>query len=124
MDNKSILVIEDNHELAESLEDMLTLSGYDAHIELSGREGLSYALDNHPDLTILDIRLPDINGYEVYRGIREDSWGKDAKVSILTASESLENISKNINMPKENILFKPDQSVSQILRHVMKRLAE
>lgn len=119
-----ILVIEDNHQLAESMEDMLRISGHNPHITLTGREGLSYAIEHHPDLIILDIRLPDISGYDVYHKLRKDEWGKDAKVMILTASESVENISKNVNLPKEHVLFKPESSVKYLLQRITERLAD
>jgi two-component system copper resistance phosphate regulon response regulator CusR len=90
MTKKNILVVEDNHQLGESLFDMLELANFNPHIALTGRDGIKHALEHHPDLIILDIRLPDISGYDVYHRIREDSWGKDAKVLILTASESIE----------------------------------
>lgn len=123
MTKKNILVIEDNQELSESLFDMLELANYNPHITLTGRDGLKHALEHHPDLIILDIRLPDISGYDVYRKIREDSWGKNAKVLILTASESIENISKNVNLPREDVLFKPDCSVSDLIKKISKRLS-
>ena len=122
MEQKTVLVIEDSHYLAESLEDMLTMKGYRALLAPNGREGVALALAHHPDLTLLDIRLPDIDGYEVYREIRADEWGKDAKITILTASESTENISKNINLPAENVLFKPEWGVKELLGHIEKQL--
>lgn len=124
MTAKSILVIEDNHELAASLEDMLSLSGYTAHIAATGREGLAFALEHHPDLIILDIRLPDISGYDVYHRLKEDSWGSTVKVLILTASESIDHISKNVNLPREYVLFKPEASVQLILKKIAERLVD
>lgn len=124
MSKKNILVVEDNHVLGESLFDMLELANFNPHIALTGREGINHALEHHPDLIILDIRLPDISGYQVYNKIREDAWGKDAKILILTASESIENISKNVNLPREYVLFKPDCSVASIIENITKRLAD
>lgn len=124
MQVKKILVIEDNHELGESLNDMLELANYEPHIALTGRDGISHALEHHPDLIILDIRLPDISGYDVYHKLREDSWGKDARVLILTASESIENISKNVNLPREHVLFKPNSSVKFLLEKIESRLSD
>jgi len=118
MSQKTILAIEDSPYLAESLFDMLTLKGHQAIIATTGREGVELAINHQPDLILLDIRLPDIDGYEVYRRIRNDKWGATAKIVVLTASESIENISKNINLPKDSILFKPDWSVSDLLEKI------
>jgi DNA-binding response OmpR family regulator len=122
MSQKTILVVEDSIDLAESLQDMLELKNYRALIAMTGRKGVSLALNEHPDLIILDIRLPDIDGYEVYRLIREDDWGATAKIMILTASESIKNISKNVNLPIEHVLFKPDSSITRILSEIEERL--
>jgi DNA-binding response OmpR family regulator len=122
MSKKSVLVIEDSPYLAESLADMLDMHGYEALVAPSGREGVTLAIEKKPDLILLDIRLPDIDGYEVYRRLREDSWGKSANILVLTASESIENISKNINLPVDDILFKPEWSVVDLLAKIDSRL--
>ncbi len=111
MSKHSILLIEDSDYLAESVKDALEMHDYQVHVSSSGQDGINYALKHHPDLILLDIRLPDISGYEVFKNIREDKWGKKAVITILTASESLDGISKNINLPIENVLFKPNQSL-------------
>jgi DNA-binding response OmpR family regulator len=122
MEKKKILVIEDSPYLAESLVDMLTMQGYDALVAPGGRDGVTLAIEQQPDLILLDIRLPDIDGYEVYRRIRENSWGAKATIVVLTASESIENISKNIDLPKEDILFKPEWSVSDLLTKIKEKI--
>ncbi|MCA9358909.1 response regulator [Candidatus Kaiserbacteria bacterium] len=118
MSKKTVLVIEDSSYLAESLVDMLSMKDFNALVAPNGREGVSIAVEQKPDLILLDIRLPDIDGYEVYRRIREDSWGKKANIVVLTASESTENISKNIDLPSDRVLFKPDWSVKDLLNKI------
>jgi two-component system alkaline phosphatase synthesis response regulator PhoP len=122
MEKKKILVVEDSPYLAESLADMLDIRGHQPIIAPTGREGVTMAIEQHPDLILLDIRLPDIDGYEVYRRIRENDWGKHANILVLTASESTENISKNIDLPKEDVLFKPDWSVPDLLAKIDEKL--
>lgn len=116
-----ILIIEDDRDLAEALEDILQVDAYTVTVMHTGRDGLRAALDLHPDLIILDIKMPDMDGYEVFAKLRSDSWGNSANVLVLTASESLENISKNINLPLDNVLFKPEVSVTE-LRETIKGL--
>lgn len=124
MSKKSVLVIEDSPYLAESLGDMLDMRGYEAIIAPTGREGVELAIKHEPDLILLDIRLPDIDGYEVYRRLRGTHLGKNQKILILTASESIENISKNIDLPRDGVLFKPNWSVSALLDKIAEVLAE
>lgn len=118
MSKKTVLIIEDSPYLAESLVDMLTFKEYGAVVATNGRDGVVAAIEQQPDLILLDIRLPDIDGYEVYRRIREDEWGAKAKIVVLTASESIENISKNIDLPKGYVLFKPDWSIKDLLNRI------
>jgi DNA-binding response OmpR family regulator len=124
MTTKTILVVEDSIELAESIKDALELTGFQVIVALNGKEGISLALTHHPDLILLDIKLPDTDGYHVYREIKsQGSWGESAKVVILTASESLDSIAKNIALPVGDVLFKPDLSISGLVENVRNRLA-
>jgi DNA-binding response OmpR family regulator len=123
MEKPTVLVIEDSSYLADSLIDMLDMHHYESIHCPTGREGVAAALQYHPDLILLDIRLPDINGYEVYNQVRANDWGKSAKIMVLTASESIENIAKNIDLPRADVLFKPDWSMMQLAAIIAKKLA-
>lgn len=122
MSQRTILIVEDSIDLADTLHDMLVMHGYTALVATTGKDAVALALSHHPDLIMLDIRLPDISGYEVLHAIRQDQWGKTALFSVLTASESLENISKNIDLPVKDILFKPNCSIAEIIEHIEGRL--
>jgi DNA-binding response OmpR family regulator len=123
MEKPTVLVIEDSSYLADSLIDMLDMYHYKSIHCPTGRGGVAAALQYHPDLILLDIRLPDINGYEVYNQVRATDWGKSVKIMVLTASESIENIAKNINLPRADVLFKPDWSMKQLAAIIAKKLA-
>jgi DNA-binding response OmpR family regulator len=124
MQPPTVLVIEDSSYLADSLVDMLEMHNYNPLHAATGREGVALALEREPDLILLDIRLPDINGYEVYQRIRKTEWGKTARIMVLTASESIENIAKNIDLPNEYVLFKPDWSIQNLIQQIEKRLQD
>lgn len=125
MKQSTVLIVEDSPYLAESLRDVLEMNDFTAIVAPTGRQAISLALKHKPDLILLDIRLPDITGYDVFNEIRNDEeWGHTAKISILTASESIESISKNINLPLEHVLFKPDWSLSALLEHIKHRVME
>lgn len=124
MSQKTVLVIEDSPELADSLFDVLEMEGYNPIIAMNGKDGVVAALTHHPDLILLDIRLPDIDGYQVFQRIRADEWGASAKVLILTASESIENISKNVDLPIEYVLFKPEMSIYELVQKIKARLTD
>ena len=82
---RTILIVEDEEKIMRLLADHLSLAGYDVHAEMSGQEGLSYALEHHPHLVILDLRLPDISGYEVCRQLRQQPYAWAVPVLMVTA---------------------------------------
>ncbi len=67
---KTILVIEDHEDNRRIMRDLLTSSGYEINEAVSGEEGVTAAETHHPDLILLDIQLPGIDGYEVARRIK------------------------------------------------------
>ena len=66
-----ILIIEDEESIAELEKDYLEINGYEVVIENSGKDGLLNALENEYDLIILDIMLPEVDGFEICRQVRE-----------------------------------------------------
>jgi len=78
-----ILVVEDNTDLAYGLRNNLEIEGYEVEVEEDGQKGLARARAMKPDLVILDLMLPGLDGYRVLRRLRED--GLTMPVLILTA---------------------------------------
>ena len=76
------LVIEDDQDICELVEAVLTQAGFEVHVAATGSAGLGAARDLEPDVITLDLGLPDIDGFEVARRIRETS---DAYIIMLTA---------------------------------------
>ena len=81
---RRVLVVDDNCDAAESLALVLKLSGHDAYIAHDGLEAVAKAAELSPDLILLDIGLPTINGYEAARRIREQARGKSLMLVALT----------------------------------------
>ncbi|MBI3996964.1 MAG: response regulator [Candidatus Omnitrophica bacterium] len=71
--------------MAELLKARLETAGFHAHVETTGGGGLSYAAEHRPDLVLLDLRLPDIDGYRVCRELRRIYHPWDVPVLMLTA---------------------------------------
>lgn len=84
MARKKILLVEDVVPLAEAVSDYFANNNFDMLRATNGKDGLKIALKEKPDLILLDILLPEMGGDEMFKKLREDSWGKDAKVIILT----------------------------------------
>ena len=73
---KRILIVEDEEKIARLLAEQLVIAGYEAHPEFSGQAGLDDAAERQPDLVVLDLRLPDVSGFDVCRQLRAmyPSW--------------------------------------------------
>jgi FOG: CheY-like receiver len=82
---KSILVIEDNEANLYLIRYILEKNDINVHFATTGREGVQKALELQPDLVIMDIQLPDINGLETTRRIRQEEKGKNLKIVALTS---------------------------------------
>ena len=81
---RRILIVDDNVDSARSLAMLLELSGHETHTAHDGLAGLEAAERLAPDVVLLDIGLPGLNGYEVCRRIRRTPWGQDMVVVALT----------------------------------------
>lgn len=81
---KMILIAEDESTLRGVLVDMVSQSGFLTIEASDGEEGLKKALSEHPDLILLNILMPKIDGLTMLKKLREDAWGKGVPVIILT----------------------------------------
>lgn len=97
---KKILIIEDEPSMLAILNDKLIETGFETIQAQNGEEGLKLALQNHPDLILLDILMPKMDGTVTLNRLREDQWGKTVPVIMLTnvspdTETSLKEIIKN-----------------------------
>lgn len=120
---KTILIIEDSTDLADSLEDVLLLKSYRPLKANNGKTGLDLALTEKPDLILLDLRLPDMDGIEIINHLKNDSWGKDVRILIITASDLSEQNMIDNNIKTEDVIHKSRSSISDIVLRVEKELA-
>jgi len=84
---QKILVIEDEIAFQKLIHDQLVKDGYEVIQAEDGQKGLDAAKSAHPDLILLDLKLPVMDGLEVLSKLREDAWGKAARVIVLTNLE-------------------------------------
>lgn len=79
-----ILVVDDNKDSAETLSLLLQLMGNEVSVAHDGEQALEMAIELRPAVVLLDIGLPKVNGYEVAREIRAQSWGNDPTLIAIT----------------------------------------
>ena len=80
----TLLIVEDEGAQRKILHDYLIEKGFLVLEARDGVEGLQTAIDKHPDVILLDVRMPRMDGMTMMHKLREDSWGKNAAIIILT----------------------------------------
>lgn len=83
-----ILLVEDEEDVAFVLKTRLERQGYEVHAEAFGATALSYAAEHRPDLVILDVKLPDLDGYAVCQELRQLYARTDVQVLMFTGLEN------------------------------------
>ena len=100
-----ILIIEDEYNLADAISSMLKKEKYSVNIETDGLDGLEEALTDIYDLIILDVMLPNKNGFEILKEIREEKI--NSKILMLTAKSTIDDKMIGFNNGADDYLTKP-----------------
>ena len=82
---KKILIVDDEQDIVESLKFVLEASGYNCYTAFNGEDGLRLAKELVPDLIILDVMMPKINGYKISRLLKFDNEYKNIPILMITA---------------------------------------
>jgi CheY-like chemotaxis protein len=104
---RRILVVDDNHDAADTLAMMLKLTGNQVHTCYDGISAVAAAGTFNPMVILLDIGMPDVNGYETCRMIREKPWGEPIIIIALTGYGLEEDIRKSKEAGFNAHLLKP-----------------
>ena len=88
---KKIRIIDDEQDIVETLQFTLEAEGYDCSVAFDGEAGLNLAKEIHPDLIILDVMMPKINGYKISRLLKYDNAYKDIPILMITARSQNED---------------------------------
>lgn len=116
---KNILVIEDEKELNRYIKELLTDNGYSAQTATKGTEALEIIKKTEPDLIILDLGLPDIDGENICRQIKKEH--PDLPIIILTAKDSVSNIVHGLDIGADDYMTKPFDG-DELLARIKARL--
>jgi DNA-binding response OmpR family regulator len=118
MDNKKILIVDDEPNIVLSLDYLVRKKGYTPFIARNGSEALSIAHAEIPDLILLDIMMPDIDGYEVCQTLKSDERFAATKIIFLSAKSKKEDIDKGLQMGADKYFTKPF-STKQLLQEMV-----
>ena len=114
MSEGRLLLVEDEPALARGLSDTLRAQGFDVHIAGDGQRGLDMAATVMPDLILLDIMLPKVNGFDVCRRLR--GQGIDVPIVMLTAKGQEEDVILGLNLGADDYITKPFRTGELIAR--------
>lgn len=122
-EQKTILIVEDEVSLRLALKTKLLKEGFDVLDAADGEEGLQIALEDHPDLILLDIIMPVMDGMTMLGKLREDAWGKDARVIMLTNLTDEERALDAREHGTFDYLIKSDWKIEDLVKKIQERLA-
>lgn len=117
MAGEKVLIIDDEQHIVELLKYNLETNGYKAYFSFNGRDGLSAAFEKKPDLILLDIMLPEMDGYDVCKELRKNKETRSIPVIMLTAKgDELDKI-LGLELGADDYITKPF-SVRELLARV------
>lgn len=116
MAKKKILVVDDEPNIVTALEYLLAQSGYEVAVAENGEEALAAVARIRPDLVLLDIMMPRLNGYEVCRRLRERPESAGIKIVILSAKGREVDAAKGLSLGADLYVSKPFSSTELVAR--------
>ena len=120
---KKILFIEDESALQITFGDMLSKQGYEMIKAMDGKTGLDLAKEKKPDLILLDLILPKMDGFGVLKGLKEGEETKDIPVIILTNLENTGDVQRALEIGATTYLTKANYTLTEILEKIEKALS-
>ena len=126
MSKKSILVVDDEEDILELVRYTLSKDGYNIHCVTTGEDALKYARRKIPDLIVLDLMLPGVDGLEVCRILKRDNRFSQIPIVMLTAKGEDADIVSGLELGADDYITKPftPRVLSARVRVVMRRYRE
>jgi len=120
---QKIAIIEDDQAISQMYRIKFEAEGYTVETAGNGRLGLELVLAFHPDIVLLDLMMPEMNGEEMLQKLREDVWGKSVKVVVLTNMGEQEVPAGIRDLQVSSFILKADMTPRQVAELVKKQLA-
>lgn len=102
-----ILVVDDEPNIVQTLKDRLEINEYTVFTASNGQECLNVAKEQSPDLILLDVIMPIMDGLETLENLRQQDWGKQISVIMLTARSQAQDIARAKSCDIEDYIIKP-----------------
>ena len=117
-EKQKILIVEDEITLQKSLSEALTNAGYETASALDGTRGLELAKSENPDLILLDLIMPKLDGFGTLKALKENDETSAIPVIILTNLEETEDVQKAIELGATTYLVKSDYGLDEVVKKV------
>lgn len=119
---KKILIVEDELVLLQALTEKLKKEEFEVLQAKNGEEGLQQALNLHPDLILLDVIMPVMDGMTMLSKLRSDDWGKDVPVIVLTNLSDEYKVAECLQQGVYDYLVKSGWTLEDLVKKVKERL--
>lgn len=114
-----VLIVDDEPAIILSLDYLIRKAGYQLFIARNGEEALDIVAAGRPHIVVLDIMMPDLDGYEVCRRIKQDPATADTRVIFLSAKSKFEDIERGLALGADFYITKPFSN-----KHLMEKIRE
>jgi DNA-binding response OmpR family regulator len=117
---KTVLIIEDEKSLRGAMVDILTAKNFTILEAKNGREGVEMAIIKKPDLIVLDLIMPEMDGMSALKKIREGAWGKKVPIIILTnlSATNEQSVADAVAHKLTHYLIKSDWKLHDIVKKI------
>lgn len=119
---KSILLVEDDEFLAELYATKLNLEGFEVDLAGDGEKGLKMVKEKNPDLVLLDIVLPKMDGFEVLKEMKAGKITKNIPVILLTNLSQKDEVKRGLDLGADDYLIKAHFMPSEVIRKIKQAL--
>lgn len=117
-----ILIVEDEGPISEVLSERLTNEGFDVIVENDGNKGLATAVEQKPDLILLDILMPNKGGLSMLKELRATEEGKHIPVMMLTNLSDTEDLNKALELGAFDYMVKADWDIASVVLSIRNKL--
>ena len=123
MKRQTVLVVDDDDTVLSVVEAMLEKNGFKALKASNGTDGLKAANDAKPDAIVLDRKMPDIDGNDVLKNLKENPATQNIPVLMLTGERAISEVSSSLTLGAMDYIVKPfdQENFLMRLRHIMSK---
>ena len=119
---KKVLVVEDDKALRNVLKDKLSHEDFSVLVAKDGEEGLVIGIKEKPDLILLDVIMPKMDGIKMLKKLRENTWGKTVQVLLFSNDDDPEHIKETLIDNATDYLIKSDWKLEDVIKKINETL--